>query len=94
MKNYSDKIFVEQLRAIKFPDCSNYTSVNNAYQEASKFLSAIGFVAPIRTLSVKSNTKPRFDIDLLNVNNQARTLTNAVLLTCANLKRARFLLKK
>ena len=31
MKNYSDENFVEQLRAIKFPDYSNYTSVNEAF---------------------------------------------------------------
>ena len=31
MKNYTDEIFVEQVRAIKFPDTSNYTCVNDAY---------------------------------------------------------------
>ena len=50
MKNYSDENFVEQLRAIKFPDYSNYTSVNKACW-------------PIRE---KSNTKFWFDIDSLN----------------------------
>ena len=33
MKNYSDKTFVEQLRAIRFPDYTNYTCVNDAYQD-------------------------------------------------------------
>ena len=43
------------------------TCVNNAYQEfVTKSLSVIDFVAPIRTLRVKSNTKPWFDIDVLN----------------------------
>ena len=58
MKNYLDEIFVEKLRAIKFPDYSNYTCVNDAYQDfITKFLSVINFVASIRTLRVKSNTK-------------------------------------
>ena len=59
MKNYSDKIFVEQLRVIKLPDYSNYNSVKGAYQDfATNFLSVIDFVAPIRTLKrVKLNTK-------------------------------------
>ena len=95
MKNQSDEIFVEQLRAIKFPDCSNYTSVNDTYQDfVTKLLSVIGFVTPIKTLSVKSNTKPWFDIDFLNANNQARKMTNAILLKCANSKGAKFFLKK
>ena len=43
------------------------TCVNNVYQEfVTKLLSVINFVAPIRTLRVKSNTKPWFDIDVLN----------------------------
>ena len=58
MKNYLDEIFVEKLRAINFPDYSNYTCVNDAYQDfITKFLSVINFVASIRTLRVKSNTK-------------------------------------
>ena len=67
MKNYSDKIFVEQLRAIRFLDYSNYTCVYDTYQDfVTKFLSVIDFVAPIRTFKVKSNTKPWFVIDALN----------------------------
>ena len=65
--NFSDKIFVEQLRATKFPDYSNYTCVNDAYQDfVTKFLSVISFVTPIETLKVKSNTKPWFDVDVVN----------------------------
>ena len=30
MKNYSDEIFVDKLRSIKFPDYSNHTCVNHA----------------------------------------------------------------
>ena len=58
MKNYSDRIFAEQLRVIKLPDYSNYNSVKGAYQDfATNFLSVIDFVAPIRTLKrVKLNT--------------------------------------
>ena len=58
MKNCSYEIFVEQLRAIRFTDYSNYTCVNDAYQDfVKKFLYVIDFVAPIRTLRVKSNSK-------------------------------------
>ena len=67
MKNYSDEIFVDKLRSMKFPDDSNHTCVNHAYQDfITKFLSAVDSVSPIRTLRVKSNTKPWFDIDVLN----------------------------
>ena len=67
MKNYSDEIFLDKLRSIKFPDYSNYTCVNHAYQDfITKFLSAVDSVSPIRALRVKSNTKPWFGIDVLN----------------------------
>ena len=61
----NESYFVEQLKAIQFSDYSNYTCVNDAYQDfLTKFLSVIDFVAPIRTLRVKFNTKPCFDIDV------------------------------
>ena len=42
--------------------------MNDAYQDVvTKFLCIVDFVAPIRTLKVKSRTKPYFDIDYLNV---------------------------
>ena len=42
--------------------------MNDAYQDFdTKFLPAVDSVSPIRTLRVKSNTKPLFDIDVLNV---------------------------
>ena len=45
------KSFLEQLRSIKFPDYSNFTCVNDAYQDlVTKSLSVIDFIAPIRTL--------------------------------------------
>ena len=67
MKNYSDEIFVDKLRSIKFPDYSHHTIVNHAFQDfVTKFLSAVDSVSPIRPLRVKSNTKPRFDIDVIN----------------------------
>ena len=67
MKSYSDEIFVQKLRSIKFPDYSNHTLVNDAYQDfVTKFLSATDSISPIRTYRVKSNTKPWFDIDVLN----------------------------
>ena len=67
MNNYSNEIFDEKLRSIKFPDYSNHTSVNDAYEDfIIRFLSAVNSVPLIRTLTVKSNTKPWFDIDVLN----------------------------
>ena len=67
IKKYSDETFVEQLRAIRFPDRSNFTCVNDAHQDfVTNFVSEINFVAPIRTLRVKSITKTRFDNDVLN----------------------------
>ena len=60
MKNYSEGIFAEQLRTIKFLDYSNYTCVNNAYKDfVTKFLSVINFVAPIRTLRILTGKKHR-----------------------------------
>ena len=48
MENYSDEIFMEQLRAIKFPDYSNYTCVNNTSQDfVTKFLFLTDFVEPL-----------------------------------------------
>ena len=31
LQNFSDEIFVEKLRSIKFPDYLNHTCVNDAY---------------------------------------------------------------
>ena len=51
----------------KFLDYSNHTCVKDAYQDfVTKLLSAVGFVSPIRTLRVKSHTKPWLDKDALN----------------------------
>ena len=45
----------------------NYTCVNDVYQDfVTNVLSVIDFIVPVRTLSVKSNTKPWLDIDVLN----------------------------
>ena len=67
MKNYSDEIFVDKSRSLKFPDYSSHSCVNHAYQDfITKILSAVDSISPIRTLRVKFNTKPSFDIDVLN----------------------------
>ena len=59
--------FFRAMEINKFPDYSNYNCVNNAYQDfVAQFLSVIDFVAPTRTLRVKSNTKLWFDIGNLN----------------------------
>ena len=65
--NYSDEIFVDKLRLLKFPYYSKHTCVNHIYQDfVTKFLSAADSASRIRTLRVKSNTKPWVDIDVLN----------------------------
>ena len=67
MKNYLEGIFVDKLRLIKFWDYLNHTCVKHPQQDfATKFLSAVDSTSPIRTLRVKSNTKPWSDIDVLN----------------------------
>ena len=51
MKNYSDELFLEQLRSIKFPDNPNRIYLNKSYQDfVTKILSTIDFVAQIITL--------------------------------------------
>ena len=52
MKNYFDEIFVEKSRSIKFPDYSNHTCVNDAYQNFCKFSQKVDSVTPIRTIIV------------------------------------------
>ena len=67
MKNYSDENLVDKLGSTKLPDYSNCTCVSDAYQDfVTNFFSAVDSVSPIRTLRVKSNTKPWLDIDVLN----------------------------
>ena len=59
--------FWGKIRSIKLCDYSNHISVDDAYQDfAPKFLSVVDSVKPIRTLKVKSKTKPLFDIDILH----------------------------
>ena len=77
MKNYSDKIFVDKLRSIKFPDYSNHTCVNHAYQDCiTKFVSAVDSVSPVRILRVKSNTKPWFNVDVKQSGRERTILKN------------------
>ena len=65
MKYCSDEILVDKLRSTKFPDYSNHTYENDVYKGfVTKFSSPVD--SPIRTLRVKSNTKPWFYIDVLN----------------------------
>ena len=67
MKNYSDEIFMEKVISIEFPKYTNHTCVTDAYQDfATKFLSAVDSVSSIRTCRMKSKTKPRSDIDVLD----------------------------
>ena len=80
MKNYSDEIFVQNLRSISFPDYSNHTCVNDVSQEfVTKFLSAIGSVSAIRTLRVKSNTKPWFEMSEILLETVMSTIKNSTI---------------
>ena len=55
MKNHSDEIYLEQLRSIKSSDYSNYTCVNDPYQDlAMKFLSVVDSFKCAK-LSLKKN---------------------------------------
>ena len=49
VKHYSDEIFVEKLRSIKFPGYSNHTCMNDARQDfITKFLSVVDSVTPVK----------------------------------------------
>ena len=75
MKDYPDETFIEKLRSINFFDYSNHKCVNNTYQDfVTKFFSVVNSVALIKTLKVKSNTKPCFNIEV-----QSRKLRKAIL---------------
>ena len=53
---------------MKFSDYLNDPCVNNAYQDFFiKFLSVLDSAVTIRTLRVKYNTKPSFDIPLVDL---------------------------
>ena len=59
---------MEKLESVKFSGYSNYTCVNDAYQDFGvKFLFVMDFVAQVRTLRAKYNTKPWFDVNVLDV---------------------------
>ena len=100
MKNHSYEIFVEELISVKYPDYSNHTCVNDAYQDfATKSLSVVNFVVPIRTLRVKPNIKPWFDIDILNdflnfYTNYKKYKRSGKEINKSNFKCAKLLLKK
>ena len=60
LQNFSDEIFVEKLRSIKFPDYLNHTCVNDAYIKfVSTFLQKNDSVAPIRAIVVLNPIKNR-----------------------------------
>ena len=74
--------------------------MNDFYQDfVAKFLSVIGFVPPIGTLSIKSNTKPLFDIDVLNAmrnrdKHHKKSKRSGKEIEKGNFKCAKLLLKK
>ena len=100
MKKYSVDIFEQKLNAADFPDTSNYTCVNAAYNDfISIFLSVIDSIAPLKSVRVKSNTKPWFDteiFDAIQVRDKAykRYKRFGKETDKDSFKNARFLLKK
>ena len=62
MKRYSVKKFLEILREIVFPNYLTYTCVKDAYSDfIYRFVGAINFIASTKKISVKVNSKPWFD---------------------------------
>ena len=70
---------MEQLRAIQFLTLKLYLCERCLSGLCNKVFSLINFAAQVRTLSLKSNTIPWFDIEFLNANDQVRKLTTAIL---------------
>ena len=55
------------LREIVFPNYLTYTCVNDAYSDfIYRFVDAINFIAPLKKIRVKANSKPSFDNQIVS----------------------------
>ena len=55
------------LREIVFPKYLTYTCVNDAYSDfIYRFVDAINFIAPLKKIRVKANSKPSFDNQIVS----------------------------
>ena len=58
---------MEILREIVFPNYLTYTCVNDAYSDfIYRFVDAINFIAPLKKIRVKANSKPSFDNQIVS----------------------------
>ena len=58
---------MEILREIIFPSYLTYTCVNDAYSDfIYRFVDAINFIAPLKKIRVKANSKPSFDNQIVS----------------------------
>ena len=65
LKNYSQDIYIEALNEIDFPDYSEFDSVDEAYDDLVKKITAvIDKIAPVKKIRVKSNTQEWFDDEI------------------------------
>ena len=67
LKRYSAETFLKILREIVFPNYLTYTCVNDAYSDfIYRFVDAINFIAPLKKIRVKANSKPSFDNQIVS----------------------------
>ena len=62
MKNFSTKIYEKALVKLRFPDCENFSCVNEAYSDlTSKIFDIVNKVTPTKTIQIKNNKNKWFD---------------------------------
>ena len=67
MKNYTKEKFSELLRKTDFPDYTDFTCLNKAYQDfIFKFSEMIDLLCPSKKLRFKANSKPWIDSETIS----------------------------
>ena len=67
MKNYTKEKFSELLRKTDFPDYTDFTCLNKAYQDfIFKFSEVIDLLCPSKKLRFKANSKPWIDSETIS----------------------------
>ena len=68
MKRYSGVAFLKLFREIVFPNCLDYSCINDAYSDfPHRFEGPINFTAPAKWIRVKANSKPWFDNHITSI---------------------------
>ena len=68
MKRYSVVAFLKLFREIVFPNCLDYSCINDAYSDfPHRFEGPINFTAPAKWIRVKANSKPWFDNHITSI---------------------------